>query len=146
MHKFHWGHGIIVFFVCFISFMGYLAFRSSQENIDLVTDDYYRQELVYQSQMEKMRNAQALAEPVRVQVDGKGVQLNFPKLAEAITGQIQIFRPSDSQHDRLAELRLTTSGQQQLDLSTLPAGMYRLKIEWQAGPTAYYTEEAIHLK
>lgn len=146
MAKFNWGHGIIVFFICFISFMGYLAFRSSQENIDLVTEDYYKQELAYQSQMDKIRNTQLLPQSLRVRVQKEGVLLQFPQLAAPVVGQLQLFRPSDAQFDRFITLAPDVAGQQLLDVKGLPAGLYRLKVEWQAGDQAYYTEEAIHLQ
>lgn len=145
MAKFHWGHGIIVFFCFFVSFMGYLAYRSSKENIDLVTEDYYKQELVYQSHMDKMRNAQALAKPVQVVLEGQSVAVLFPSMETAVSGQMQLFRPSDAQHDRTAAIAPDANGRQLLDVRGLPAGLYRLKIDWKAGEQAYYTEEAITL-
>ncbi|AHM62423.1 nitrogen fixation protein FixH [Flammeovirgaceae bacterium 311] len=146
MTKFNWGHGIIVFFCCFISFMGYLAYRSSKENIDLVTEDYYKQELGYGSQMDKMRNAQALAKPVQVMVEGRAVAVAFPALEGVVSGEIQMFRPSDAQFDRTVAITPDASGKQQLDVTDLPAGLYRLKIDWKAGDKSFYTEEAINLQ
>lgn len=126
--------------------MGYLAFRSSKENIDLVTEEYYKQELVYESHLVKMRNAQALSQPVQVRVNGQGVEVQFPQLEAQVKGQLQIFRPSDAQYDRLVTLLPDAQGRQMLDVKGMPAGLYRLKIDWQAGNTSYYTEQAIHLQ
>ncbi len=125
--------------------MGYLAYRSGKENIDLVTEDYYKQELGYESQMDKMRNARLLAQPVQVQVEGRNVAVVFPVREGNVSGEIQMFRPSDAQYDRRVAVAPDAAGKQQLNLAGLPAGLYRLKIDWKAGEKSFYTEEAINI-
>ncbi len=125
--------------------MGYLAYRSSKENIDLVTEDYYKQELRYESQMDKMRNARSLVQPVQVQVEGRGVAVVFPAIEGAVSGEIQIFRPSDARFDRTVAIAPDAGGRQQLNVTELPAGLYRLKIDWKAGEKSFYSEEAINI-
>ena len=46
--KFHWGYGIALFFTAFVVFILTAVFTSTKENIHLVTEDYYAEELAYQ--------------------------------------------------------------------------------------------------
>ena len=61
--KFNWGTGIVLAFIGFISFILYFVITMSTNkkyDHDLVTDDYYKQELEYQSDINKEKNAKTL--------------------------------------------------------------------------------------
>lgn len=142
----NWGHGISIFIACFVSFMLFLVVKSHQQNIDLVTEDYYAQELQYQQQMKKIQNEKGLEKGVKVTATSGRLALSFPILAEAINGEVQIYRPSDARFDLLSSLDLDEQNKQQIATADLPPGFYRIKINWKAGSNEYYTEEAIHLR
>lgn len=144
--RFHWGHGIAIFFSCFVAFMVFLAVKSHQQNIDLVTEDYYAQELTYGQRMDEIKNAKALEEPVAIKQEGEALIIHFPELDEKIEGQVQLFRPSDKRFDQEAELALNTANQHSMSLAGLPRGYYRVKVSWQAGEEIYYTEETIFIQ
>ena len=44
----NWGYKIILVYVLFVAGIVFLVVRSSMENTDLVTSDYYEKELKYQ--------------------------------------------------------------------------------------------------
>lgn len=142
----NWGHGIAIFIACFVSFMLFLVVKSHQQNIDLVTENYYEQELQYQHHIEKVRNTQQLEETVRIKPEQGRIQLSFPALSAPIQGQVQLFRPSDARFDLLTELQPDSQNQQYIATNSLPPGYYRIKINWQAGNQDYYTEEVLHLR
>ena len=50
----NWGHKIIAVYVVFIAGMIFLVFKSSRQNIELVTEDYYAKELVYQQKIDEL--------------------------------------------------------------------------------------------
>ena len=142
----NWGHGIAIFFTCFVGFILFLVVRSFQENVDLVTEDYYQQELEYQHKIEKIQNSDALETGVRItSAEGK-LALQFPQMGAPVSGEVQLFRPSDARFDTLSALALDGENIQHIATSTLPAGFYRIKINWKAGDKEYYTEEALHLR
>lgn len=143
----NWGHGIAIFFSCFVAFMLFMVVKSFQQNIDLVTENYYEQELQYQHQIEKIRNTQKLEESVKITSEqGKGIQLSFPRLEAPIQGQVQVFRPSDARFDLLEELAPDRNNQQLIATTSLPPGFYRIKISWQAAGQDNYTEETLNLR
>lgn len=144
--KFNWGHGIAIFFTCFVGFIAFLAFKASQVNIDLVAEDYYAREIAYQSHMDKMHNAMQLSEQVRVKQADGSLQILFPADAVPASGQITLFRPSDKKYDRNQTIKGASGDIQSLSLEGLPAGYYHLQLDWEADGTPYYTQQTIHIK
>ena len=144
--RFNWGHGIAIFFSCFVAFMVFLAVKSHQQTIDLVAEDYYAQEVQYGQRMEEIKNAQALEQVVTVKQHQQQLVITFPRLGDDISGQLQLFRPSDKRFDQQAALALNGKGEHTLSLEAMPRGYYRLKIDWKAGNTPYYTEEAVFVQ
>ncbi|MFM7020938.1 MAG: hypothetical protein ACKOXC_09085, partial [Aquirufa sp.] len=49
---FHWGHGIILTFVFFGTFMAYFYINMSHEKIELVGENYYADGQAYQSKID----------------------------------------------------------------------------------------------
>ena len=60
--KFTWGHGIVVALGLFISFILYLifVFPIGKQNSELVTENYYEDELSYQKVIDAKNNAATL--------------------------------------------------------------------------------------
>ena len=51
--KFNWGTGIVIFITQFVVSMSAMVFKASQQNVDLVTEDYYEKELAFQGLKDK---------------------------------------------------------------------------------------------
>ncbi|WP_143960793.1 FixH family protein [Litoribacter populi] len=141
----NWGHGIAIFFTCFVAFMIFMVVKSFQQNIDLVTDNYYEQELKFQQQIDKINNDKGLETPVAVKFKSNTVNITFPALP-GIEGNIHIFRPSDSMFDLEKTIELDENFHQSIPVDNLPAGFYRVKINWQAQGMEYYTEETLNFR
>lgn len=64
MKNFTWGHGVIVALGCFIAFILFMIFifPNGQQNSELITDDYYEEELAYQNVIDAKNNADKLTE------------------------------------------------------------------------------------
>ncbi|MEQ9441494.1 MAG: FixH family protein [Cyclobacteriaceae bacterium] len=142
----NWGWNIVFAFIGFVGFIVYLAVRSFQTNVDLVTEDYYLQELQYQQRIEKTSNAQRLPGKLNISQQGEQLIIQFPEvITEKINGTVSLFRPSDARFDRNEEIAMNAQGQHQLRVNQLPKGYYKLKIEWKTPTEDYYTEEPVYL-
>ncbi|MBT0810543.1 FixH family protein [Litoribacter ruber] len=141
----NWGHGIAIFFTCFVAFMIFMVVKSFQQNIDLVTENYYEQELKFQQQIDKISNNKQLETPVAIKYKSNKVLISFPPLP-IIEGNIHIFRPSDSKFDLEKAVDLDENFHQAVEVDKLPAGFYRVKINWQADGKEYYTEETLNFR
>ena len=61
--KINWGTGIVLAFIGFIAFIMYFVISmniNKDYQHDLVTDDYYKEELEYQNDIDKEENANNL--------------------------------------------------------------------------------------
>ena len=65
--KFNWGTGIVIAFICFISFILYFVINMSfspKYDQDLVVEDYYGETLTYQNDINKLENSEKLKENI----------------------------------------------------------------------------------
>ena len=146
-NRMNWGWSIVLAFSLFGAFIIGLVIRSFQENIDLVSEDYYQQELGYQRQINKMTNNQALTVPLTFSQQAQQLVVQFPaEPAEEVQGEIQLFRPSDARRDRTVTIALNPARQQIIATDQLVRGRYKIKVNWTSGDAAYYTEELIFIQ
>ncbi|PTX60117.1 hypothetical protein C8N46_107123 [Kordia periserrulae] len=145
--KINWGTGIVIAFVAFISFIMYFVINMNvQEKYDhdLVTDNYYEAELKYQSDINKERNAQKLAENVRLTHTKSGIEIQFPKAinSNSIQGKVFLYRPSNKQFD--FEMPISLSHHTLLiPDSRLLGGRWNIRIDWSDGTTEYLFKKQI---
>lgn len=141
----NWGKSIIVAFVLFAVFIGALVWVCVRQDISLVSKNYYQEELAYQQQIERMKNTEELnAKPILQVVNGQ-LEIRFVDFNQLEKGVLKLFRPSDSSLDKDFTLPSTTGVMQQLDVTQLPAGMYKARMQWTMNGKEYYLESIIHL-
>ncbi len=143
----HWGHKIIVAYLVFVVVLVILAFKSFQSDVSLVSQDYYRQELVYQSQIERIENERSLKEKIHIELnsDTQALAIHFPKSYEEVKGTVKMYRPSDADLDQQFALSLDTLNYQHIPVHELASGLWKLQISWESLSKSYYKEHPIYL-
>ncbi len=145
----NWGKGIILAFVGFFGVIFTLAYISMQQDISLVADNYYEQELAYEDQIERIKNTDGLLEKPGISVDKQQGQakLQFPEglKSSVYEGSIQFFRPSSAALDQTFDIRLDEAGLQTFDISRFPRGLWKVKISWKSKNREYYNEATMVL-
>ncbi|EDP98596.1 FixH family protein [Kordia algicida OT-1] len=139
--KINWGTGIGLAFVAFISFIMYFIVNMNVQDKydhDLVTDSYYEQELQYQSEIDKQRNAQKLAENISVTQTDLGVEVVFPKTLNVsnIKGKVFLYRPSNKQLDFEIPISLSNHTLLIPDKRLLD-GRWNLTVDWSYDKETY---------
>lgn len=137
----NWGHYIFIACATFMSMIVALVYLTFQQNVDLVTEDYYAEELVYQQRIDATQVA--LQETVSWQHQNGAVWVSFPSDQIISTATVHLFRPSNEIHDREVVVEGTTKAR--VKVADLPTGYYRLKMEWISEGITYYKEEQIYL-
>ena len=56
--KNNWASGIVLVMILFMSFIVMLVVKTYSHKVDLVSEDYYNQELMFQERLDKMNNVQ----------------------------------------------------------------------------------------
>lgn len=134
---------IIVFVLFFVGF----AIWTFQDDVELVYDNYYEKDVVYEQQIKRIARTNAL--PVKPSLiydqTGQVLRLAFPlALGHMPTaGKVLLFRPADLHQDRLFSLELIADSLQSIPLPGLEAGLWRIKLDWTSGGEEYYLEQSL---
>ena len=142
----NWGLRIILLYTAFVGGMLFLVYKCTQQNIDLVSPDYYAQEIKYQEKIDRLNNSQhqdvRLAVVYAVEKDL--IQITFPSSSTSnnTTGEIVLFRPDNSKLDFKIPIDIA-DGVQNIPTDKLSKGLWRVKSSWSTNETPYYQEEKI---
>ncbi len=144
----NWGNKILVVFVAFAIFIFYLVYRCTQTQVDLVSKDYYKDELAYQDVIDGRNNVAALTGKVNIsqKEDNLVIQLPHEMNGKKIEGLIWFYAPADAQKDKKIELQVNDSSQQVIDKKMLHSGNYTVKISWEAANNKYYNEQPLMIQ
>jgi hypothetical protein len=141
----NWGNWIVVSFVVFTIFIATLVTICVRQDVGLVSQDYYKDELVYQDQIERISNANSLVfKPVISVVDKTLIQIRFEQFNSMENGELLLFSPSDEKRDRKFVLKPTTANVLQFHIDAVPQGMYKARMKWQMDDKEFYIEEIIN--
>ncbi len=144
-----WPYAIVGVFVVFTLGTVGLVVMASSNRMELVSSDYYEQELRYQRQMETVSRTQALGNKASIVLDAsrKNLVIAVPAehVAQLTEGRIQLYRPSAAGLDRRISLELTPEGRQLVDVSTMPLGLWKVRAQWKVGADEFYLDESIKL-
>ncbi|WP_205503368.1 FixH family protein [Rufibacter psychrotolerans] len=145
-----WPRLIIAAFVFFALFIGNMVRQAMNSDVNLVSKDYYQQELAYQQHMNQVKATQALEAQVLLTHAQAAEQFSivFPagvKAAE-VKGQVNFFRPSDAKQDFTLDLALNEDGQQHIRTAALAKGLWRVQLNWKQAGKDYYLQKDITLQ
>lgn len=138
----NWGKGILIFYLIFVGFMGWMIYKSVTQDPELVTNNYYQEELNYQSKIDKMKNARDDGQQVTVNNTADGVQLVFPD--SALSGTVKFFRPSDGSKDFQLALQ-SVNGKQLIPFNQFITGKYQIQLDWKSNNREYYQEGPLYI-
>lgn len=144
--KINWGTGIviaIVLFMVFILSFVYLTIFVEKYEHHLVSEDYYKDELHYQEEIDKMNNANFLPENVSLSNSDKGIIIHFPedKDFNKIKGKVNFLRRSNEKLDFERNINLTGSSMLIEDHLLIP-GKWEIKVDWQYEEVEYLLKES----
>jgi len=77
--KWNWGKGIFLTFIIFFSGIALIIIFPFNQKVDLVTENYYKEELLYQDQINKINRTNNLSEKIRVEHTKDILKINYPE-------------------------------------------------------------------
>lgn len=139
-----WGKGILLTIIAFVGFILTLVIISvRQDDIHLVTENYYEKEIKYQDQIDRETSAASLTREVLVfDSQAKTVVLDLPVGAK---GNLQLFRPSDARLDQELSLDILEEGKTTVPLEKLKSGYWKVQLTWTENGVDFYQEKKISL-
>jgi hypothetical protein len=143
--KWNWGTGILLSIIVFMAILIGIVYVFMNQDVDLVTKDYYSKELKYQDQINKINNTTALGKNVDVLFQNNIVKLTFPDSVfnNKASGTIYFYRPSGSKNDFTIPVSVSGNNTQLVNTAALEKGLWKVKIDWGMGGKDFYTEKSI---
>lgn len=142
-----WPYGIIAVFVIFIASFAAVVTYISQHNMDLVSSDYYEQEIRYQRRMEQLNRTAELRAGTQVAFDAakQRLRVSLPSAhaANDPQGRLQLYRPSAAGLDQEFKLATDTAGNQDFDTKGLRPGLWKARLHWSGGGKDCFVEESL---
>ena len=142
--KLSWGYKIMLGYLTFVAGIVFLVFKASSQKFDLVTKDYYEQELKYQNIIDQSENVAKLSSPVMVAQTEKEMTISFPAEMKGKKKMVEfyLYCPADAKKDFRKKFEIDENE----FFQPLPAaikGKYELKLSWEIGGVKYYFEKKL---
>ena len=140
-----WPVSITAFFILAVIFLGSYVVWAMHQREDLVSENYYEQEVRYQQQLDSLNRTHAAAPQAQVAYEPALRQI-VVRLPAAATGRIQLYRPSDARLDRTVPVALEADGTQRIDARELATGLWKISVRWTAGGQDYVLQQPLVVK
>lgn len=142
--KFNWGHGVALALGIFIAFILYLIFifPIGKQNSELVTENYYEDELAYQKVIDAKKNADQLAQKPQFVQNIDGIKITFPQEILNANSKIEyyLYRTNDKTKDKFGSVLLDQSNSFLIPKKSFELGNYTLKIKWNKDSINYQVD------
>jgi len=143
MKNLNWGHGLAIALGCFILFILFLIFifPMGKQNAEMISNNYYEEELKYQDIIDAKENAAKLEAIPTYKATSEGMMVSFPESIKVDDNMVNfvLFRTEDSNLDVKKEVGL----QHNVFLipkKVLSAGSYTLKLKWTENKKLYQVD------
>lgn len=145
--KINWGTGIVIAFIAFISFILYFVITATTHkgyDFDLVSDDYYKQELAYQQEINKENNAKSLKKNIKWKKTEEGLLIQFPEEIDykKIKGKVFLYRPSNKRFDFETNISLSNHNLL-IPKKRLLDGRWNITVDWEHQNKEYLFKDKI---
>ncbi|GAB4026749.1 FixH family protein [Spirosoma koreense] len=140
----NWSKAIILVFVLFAGFIGTMVYLMTRQRVDLVSDNYYQNEIDFQQHIDRVANARTNASvAMTYQSDKQQVVFVLPETLRK--GEITFYRPGDRQQDFRVAIPADHPTRQVIPTQSLARGNWRVQFTWSDGQREYYKEEQVFL-
>jgi hypothetical protein len=136
-----WGYKILIVYLLFVAGIVFLVVKSSTQNQDLVTENYYEQELRYQDKIEETERANALSSPVKYYVNDGLLNIIFPEemTNKTLNADILVYCTADKRKDLIENIK-TQNRHVRFKIPSQNKGLHAIKVTWKADGITYYNE------
>ncbi len=141
----NYGNKLLLVFAAFAGLLSYMTYRCFAVPVDLVSTEYYKDEISYQDIIDGTKNANALSGKINVMESGGAVTIQLPAEMKGhlVKGTVLFYSPSQIENDRHVTLTTDNDGKQLIDAKTLKKGNYIVKIDWKENNNHYYAEKQL---
>ena len=136
MNYLNWGTGIAIFYIGFMAMMIGFVVKSKQYDHSLVVDNYYEEDLTYQSHYDKI-SKQQISGNLQFTQKEDFIELAFAKKGE---GTVLFYRPADKSLDFQLPIQMDSKNKIKVPTKKLKPGLWKLKCNWRSEGSEFYKE------
>ncbi len=145
--KLNWGTAVVIAMISFMVFILTFVYRSAvmdEYQHELVSEDYYGDELHYQEEIDKLNNASTLEVDLTLIRTADGLILRFPEglQPDNISGSIYLQRPSNKSLDLRMPIEIIENDLLIPD-ENLASGKYLVIVDWKYEDSEYMFKDEI---
>jgi len=96
----NWGKGIIIGMALFMGFIIFLVVNLMMHKVDLVSEDYYKNEINYEAEISAMKNNEQLDTEIVMESQEEYIVVKIPEEGEFSNVQLSLSRPDNEKLDR----------------------------------------------
>src|SRR5688500_5500774 len=114
---FNWGHKLTIGFMAFATMIIYLVVQSMHTKYDLVSKEYYKEEMHYQQVIDGTSRANQLSNRATITQENDQLIIQLPKEMEqkVITGSLLFYSADNAQKDKTLPLHVNDNAMQTID-------------------------------
>ena len=142
----NFGSKIVILYLSFVSLIASLVILCYKQDVDLVSNDYYGQEIRFQEKIDATNNEKRSENSINHDVLENRIVLTADSilLSKDFNGTITLFRPSDSKMDVQYTMNFVNH-QQVIESKSLKRGVYKLQLSWVSKQISYFKEEVVFI-
>lgn len=137
--KLNWGHKIALTFVAFFLLMGTLVFKSINTDFQLVSPDYYEQEIEYQQRIDAINRASNIGVNF-IPSDNEYLTITIDRAID--DGFIYFYCPFDQTSDFKVKLNLK-NGIQNINTKDLKKGKWEAEVVFKENDLLHIIKKVI---
>jgi hypothetical protein len=139
----NWGKGILIAMISFIGFIVTLVVILMSQKVDLVSEDYYLQELDYNKSMNAQTNYVESADEIKVEVSEDSLFLVFPKNLQNKDIKMELKHKEKAQYDLKMDFK--SNEKNTFVISKEKFGKYDCKLNWTKENKEYELQKTIEI-
>lgn len=138
----NWGKGIIIVMGSFILFIGVLVSILIGQKVDLVSEEYYQNEIAYQNEIDAMQSATDF-DSLKVMQKEEQLVFQFAKNVRPDSVVLKLWRPNDQKLDQ----SFSISGTEifLIPINELKQGNYDVRCEYWMGGKNYLQKSKVRI-
>lgn len=142
----NFGGKIVILYLSFVALILTLVFNCYSMDVDLVSSDYYAQEINFQQKINAINNEKQLIKSITHNLNNKNIvfEIDSALITKDFNGTITFFRPSDSKKDIKLKMNFNKN-QQVIETKQLVHGVYKIQLSWTSNQKNYFKEDVIFI-
>ena len=141
-----WPLGIVLTLVVFASGIATLVVIASSQKVELVSENYYEQEIQYQQRLDSLDRARQAGASFAYDNTGKRIIISLASGSAAqpdAPARVQLYRASSADLDQELALVPGPGGMQTADTASLAPGPWKVRASWMVGGREYLLEGSL---